>query len=76
MATPSRTVFLCAALVGMTIAAPITASFADPVTTSPNAINNATIDSAIAPDPLSDIHDNVDKYRDAKGFPQPGWQYF
>jgi hypothetical protein len=24
---------------------------------------------------ISGVYDNCDQYRDAKGFPQPGWRY-
>lgn len=70
----SRIAFGFAALAAATVIAPITASFADSMT-SPNAINNSTVDRDMAQQSISGVYDNCDQYRDAKGFPQPGWRY-
>ena len=42
---------------------------------SPNMIDNATVDVGTGRAPVTGIYDDYDQYRDAKGFPLPGWDY-
>jgi hypothetical protein len=72
--TLSRLVFAFAAVVAVTAVAPMTASFADSMT-SPNAVNNAMIDEGMTHASSTGVYDGGDQYRNAEGFPQPGWQY-
>lgn len=68
-------VMIVAALAAGATATPPGASFADPATSSPNDINNATVDRPLPFDGPSGIYDLEDQYRDSNGFPLPGWQY-
>jgi hypothetical protein len=71
----SRLAIAFAALVATTSAAPLSVSFAETPIPSPNTINNATVEPVVAPHGSTGIYDTEDQYRDAKGFPQPGWEY-
>ena len=42
---------------------------------SPNMIDNVTADVGMGRAPVTGVYDDYDQYRDAKGFPMPGWDY-
>jgi hypothetical protein len=64
-----------AALVASATAAPLTASLAEPAISSPNTVNNATVDPATKSSDSTGVYDIEDQYLDLMGFPLPGWQY-
>jgi hypothetical protein len=70
----SRIAFVFAAFTVIAAAAPMSAALADGAM-SPNAITNSTSDMSGTVVPSTGIYDAADQYRDAKGFPQGGWQY-
>ena len=74
MMLSSRASLAIAALVMGILATASTGSFADPVMSSPNTINDATHDARTV-SPSTDTYDSEDPYRDQRVFPQLGWQY-
>ena len=74
MMLSSRASLAIAALVMGILATASTDSFADPVMSSPNIINDATHDARTV-SPSTDTYDSKDPYRDQQVFPQLGWQY-
>ena len=75
-ASASKRPLLFAIILATSIAAPLAVSLADPVAPPmPNPINNATVDGTMGVEPSTGVYDTYDKYRDEKGYPQPGWEY-
>ena len=75
-ASASKRPLLFATILAASIAAPLAVALADPAAPPmPNPINNATVDRTMGGDASTGVYDTYDKFRDEKGFPQPGWQY-
>ncbi len=70
----ARHAFALASFVAVGIGAPLAPAFAASAT-SPNLIDNATAGVDMGRVPTTGIYDGYDNYRDAKGFPLPGWDY-
>lgn len=61
------------AFVAAATAAPLTASLAEPVISSPNAVNNATVDPAMTSGASAGAYNTEDP--ELTGFPLPGWPH-
>ena len=70
----SRIAFVFAAFSAIA-SVPISAALADSPM-SPNAITNSTSDMSRNVVASTGIDDSAAQYRDAKGFPLGGWEYF
>ena len=51
----------------------LAASIAAPL--APALAASATVDFGVVHAPATGVYDGEDKYRDANGFPLPGWDY-
>jgi hypothetical protein len=71
-----KTAVIFASFLGTIAALPIAATHAD---TSPNAVNNATVDdrcnNPLAGSGSTGTYDNFDSFKDSTGRPCPGWEY-
>lgn len=70
----SRIAFVFAAFSAIA-AAPMSAALADSPM-SPNAVTNSTSDMSRNVVSSTGLDDGAAQYRDAKGFPLGGWEYF
>jgi hypothetical protein len=70
----TRHAFALVSFLAASIAAPLAPALAASAT-SPNTIDNATVDFGVVHAPATGVYDGEDKYRDANGFPLPGWDY-
>lgn len=61
------------AFVAASVGAPLMPALAASAT-SPNMIDNTTTDVGMARASATGVY-SYDQYRDAKGFPLPGWEY-
>jgi hypothetical protein len=64
--------FALATFVAAGVGAPLAPALAASAT-SPNMVDNATAGVGMGRAPVTGIYDGYDQYRDAKGFPLPGW---
>jgi len=67
---PTMTALHIACIAAALVAPPLGAALA----ASPNAANNATVDSQMDRG-ANGVYDGFDKFRDTTGRPLPGWEY-
>ncbi|HEY1505086.1 MAG TPA: hypothetical protein VGF92_12345 [Stellaceae bacterium] len=57
------------------VAASMGVSAAPAFAASPNMVDNATAGAGTGSAPVARTYDGYEQYRDAKGFPLPGWDF-
>lgn len=70
----TRYAFALMSLLAASVGAPLASALASSAP-SPNVIDNANADVGMGHAPVTGSYDSYDKFRDANGFPQPGWDY-
>jgi hypothetical protein len=70
----TRYAFALVGFLAAGIAAPLAPALAAPAP-SPNMIDNSTADVGMGQAPVAGVYDGYDGFRNANGFPQPGWDY-
>lgn len=70
----ARHAFALMSFLAASVAAPLAPALAASVT-SPTTVDNATVDPGTGRGPALASYDGYDNYRNASGFPLPGWDY-